>query len=315
MKVEYFESYDVMSKRAAEIIAGELNKKSDMVLGLPTGSTPLGLYANLIEMNKCGEVDFSKVTTFNLDEYYPFKRDDKNSYYKFMFDNFFGKINIDKDRVNIPNGEADDGDVEAAEYEKKLEDCGGLDLMVLGLGANGHIGFNEPEKFLIADTHIAELTENTREQNKRFFDSIDEVPKKALTMGMGSILKAKKILIIITGEAKKEAFKQILEGKITTENPATFLNLHRDVILLTDLKFNLEDEIRKKEREAFEICNFKIEKLNLDMRLTDVKFAPDNSKITFYYINPSNKMLDWGTLVGELRAIFGKQIEVIQVKE
>lgn len=153
-----------------------------------------------------------------------------------MFDNLFGKIDINKDKVNIPNGEAADGDIEAAEYEKKLEACGGLDLMVLGLGANGHIGFNEPDKFLIADTHIAELTENTRDQNKRFFDSIDEVPEKALTMGMGSIMKAKKILIIITGEAKRDAFKKILEGKITTENPATFLNLHRDVIVLTDLK-------------------------------------------------------------------------------
>jgi glucosamine-6-phosphate isomerase len=236
MRVEYFDNYESMSKRAAEIVAGEVNKKSDMVLGLPTGSTPLGMYAKLIEMNKCGEVDFSKITTFNLDEYHPFKKDDVNSYYKFMFDNFFGQINITKENVNIPDGEAADGDIEAAEYEKRLEACGGLDLMVLGLGANGHIGFNEPDKFLIADTHLAELTEGTREQNKRFFNSIDEVPIKALTMGMGSIMKAKKILIVITGEAKREAFKQMLNGTVTTENPATFLNLHSDVIVLTDLK-------------------------------------------------------------------------------
>ena len=236
MRIEYFENYNVMSKRAAEIVAGEVNTKNNMVLGLPTGSTPLGMYANLIEMNKKGEVDFSKITTFNLDEYYPFKRDDKNSYYKFMFDNFFGKININKEKINIPDGEAADGDIEAIKYEKKIEVCGGLDLMVLGLGANGHIGFNEPDKILTADTHVAELTKNTIEQNSRFFNSVDEVPKQAITMGIGSIMRAEKILIIITGEAKKAAFKQILEGKVTTENPATLLNLHRDVILLTDLR-------------------------------------------------------------------------------
>ena len=234
--INYCENYEDMSNQAAEIVAGGLKAKGNMVLGLPTGSTPLGMYAKLIEMNKAGKIDFSKVTTFNLDEYYPIKKDNSQSYYKFMFDNFFGGININPQNVNIPNGEVSDADLESKEYEKKLEAAGGLDLMVLGLGPNGHIGFNEPDDFLVPDTHVAVLTEATKEANKRFFNSIDEVPVKALTMGMGSILKAKKILIIISGESKKEAFKQFLKGEITTQLPVSFLHLHKDVTVLSDIR-------------------------------------------------------------------------------
>jgi glucosamine-6-phosphate deaminase len=236
MKIEYFGDYSAMSARAAEIVAREIKTKDDFVLGLPTGSSPLGMYAKLVELNKAGKIDFSKVTTFNLDEYYPIKRENDQSYYKFMFDNFFGKININPENINIPNGEADDADVECQEYEKKIDISGGIDLMVIGIGANGHIGFNEPDEFLIPDTHVAVLTEETKESNKRFFNSIGEVPVKALTMGMGSILKAKKILMLVSGESKKDIFKKLLEGKINTQNPASFLYLHRDVTIVADIK-------------------------------------------------------------------------------
>lgn len=253
MNIQYFEDYARMSYSAAEVVANEiiseskLKDKSDIsvkkdkkdknfVLGLPTGSTPLGMYSNLIKINKTGKLDFSKVTTFNLDEYYPIKRDNPQSYYSFMLDNFFGKINIDLNNTNIPNGEASDADIECRTYEEKIKSAGGIDLMVIGIGANGHIGFNEPDDFLIPDTHVAELTDNTKEQNKRFFNSIDEVPEKALTMGMGSILKAKKILLLVSGESKKEVFKNFLNGEITTKIPVSFLHLHRDVTILCDLK-------------------------------------------------------------------------------
>ena len=242
MKIQYYEDYAKMSQSAAEIVANEIlnelqdKKKQRFVLGLPTGSTPLGMYANLIEMNKSGKLDFSKVTTFNLDEYYPIKKDNPQSYDKFMFDNFFCKINIAAKNVNIPDGEALNAEAECKNYENKIESAGGIDLIVIGVGANGHIGFNEPDDYLLADTHVAKLSENTREQNKRFFDSIEEVPDKALTMGMGSIMKAKKILLLVSGESKREVFTQFLTGEITTKVPVSFLHLHRDVTVLGDIK-------------------------------------------------------------------------------
>jgi glucosamine-6-phosphate deaminase len=236
MVINYRKNYEEMSDMAAEFVAGEIKAKPDFVLGLPTGSTPLGMYSKLIEKNKAGKVDFSKVKTFNLDEYYPIKRDNSQSYYKFMFENFFGRINIRPENINIPDGEAADPDSECGRYDQKIADAGGIGLMVLGIGANGHIGFNEPGDFLIPQTHAAVLTEETRQANKRFFASIDEVPVKALTMGMGSIIAmSKKILLLVSGESKTEAFKKFLEGKITAKNPATFLYLHNDVTVISDL--------------------------------------------------------------------------------
>ena len=235
--INYGNTYDEMSNYAAEIVAGEINSKENAVIGFPTGSTPLGMYSSLIQMNKTEKVDFSKITTFNLDEYYPIKRDNSQSYYKFMFDNFFGKININPENINIPNGESDDPELECRKYEQKINQSGGIDLMVIGIGANGHIGFNEPGDFLIPYTHVADLTEETRESNKRFFKSIDEVPAKALTMGMGSIIaKSKKILMLVSGESKKAIFRQFLnDGKINANNPASFLYLHNDVTVLADI--------------------------------------------------------------------------------
>jgi len=231
------ESYEEMCAQAAEIVAGVIKAKTDAVLGLPTGSSPVGMYARLIEMHKAGALDFSRVTTFNLDEYYPIKRDDPQSYYKFMFDNFFGGVNINPENIHIPDGEAADPAMECSQYDQKINRAGGIDLMVLGLGPNGHIGFNEPGGSLVPHTHVAELTEATIAANARFFSSAADVPVKALTMGMGSIIaKSRKILMLVSGEPKREIFKRFYEGKeITTNNPASFLYLHNDVTVLSDL--------------------------------------------------------------------------------
>jgi len=238
------ESYEEMSRQAAEIVADTIKSKENAVLGLPTGSTPLGMYSKLIEMNKAGKIDFSKATTFNLDEYYPIKKDNSQSYYKFMFDNFFGKINIDPKNINIPNGEADVPERECLEYDRKINRAGGIDLMVLGIGANGHIGFNEPGSFLVPHTHVADLTEDTIKANSRFFNSVGEVPAKALTMGMNSIItKSKKILMLVSGESKREVFKGLLYGRrISTDNPSSFLYLHNDVVILSDIPEFIYDE-------------------------------------------------------------------------
>ena len=235
--VNYADSYDALSEQAAQIVKAELMKKPDAVLGLPTGSTPIGMYKKLIEMNKTGGVDFSQARTFNLDEYYPIKRVSEQSYYKFMFDNFFGSVNIKHENISIPDGEATDADAECSKYERKIDNAGGIDLMILGIGANGHIGFNEPGAGLIPYTHVASLTEATIRANARFFGSADEVPKTALTMGVGSIIaKSRKILMLVSGEAKAQIFRQFLnDGKISTDNPATFLYLHNNVTVLSDI--------------------------------------------------------------------------------
>ena len=236
--INYLDNYEELSARAAQIVAAELAEKPDLVLGLPTGSTPVGMYKKLAAMNKNGEVDFSQVRTFNLDEYYPIKRSDEQSYYKFMFDNFFGAVNINRENINIPDGEAADAESECRSYEQKISAAGGIDLMILGIGANGHIGFNEPGAALTPHTHIATLTEDTINANARFFASRDEVPKTALTMGMGSIIaKSKKILLLVSGTAKEQVFKQFLnDNKITTDNPSTFLYLHGNVVILSDVR-------------------------------------------------------------------------------
>ena len=232
------ESYEELSEQAAQIVKAAIAEKPDLVLGLPTGSTPEGMYKNLIEMNKSGEIDFSKVRTFNLDEYYPIKRDNEQSYYKFMFDKLFNHVNINLENINIPDGEAADPDMECMKYEQKIGKAGGIDLMILGIGANGHIGFNEPGESLVPLTHVAELTEDTIKANARFFNSAGEVPKTALTMGMGSIIaRSKKILLLVSGESKAQVFRQFFNGgMISTGNPATLLYLHGDVTVLSDIK-------------------------------------------------------------------------------
>lgn len=234
MKLYVCKNYDEMSAKAADVVASVITLKPDCVLGLATGSTPVGMYKRLAEMNKEGKLDFSEVKTYNLDEYYPIKASDSQSYRYFMDKNLFDNINIDKANTHVLNGEAADTDAECAAYDKAIEAAGGIDIQVLGIGNNGHIGFNEPAEKLVSATHVQALTENTIEANSRFFNSADEVPKHALTMGMAPIMKAKRIIILISGKGKHAALREMLSGAITTQNPATVLNLHSDVTVVCD---------------------------------------------------------------------------------
>ncbi|MDD4504589.1 MAG: glucosamine-6-phosphate deaminase [Clostridiaceae bacterium] len=235
MKLIIKKDYDELSKIAAEIILAEINKKPDMVLGLATGSTPIGTYKKLIDFYNEGKVDFSKVATFNLDEYYGLLPQDSQSYHYFMHKNLFSHINIKPENIHIPNGQAKDADEYVKEYDKTIENAGGIDLQILGIGANGHIAFNEPADELFVGTHLTGLTQSTIEANSRFFNSIDEVPKKAITMGIGSIIKAKKILLLANGKSKAKIIAQLLNNDtITTRIPASVLLLHNDTTLIID---------------------------------------------------------------------------------
>lgn len=223
-------TYEEASQAAANIVASQITLKPDCVLGFPTGSTPVGMYDALSNM----DLDFSKVTTFNLDEYLNLPKDNDQSYWYFMNKNLYSRVNLKPENTNIPDGMAEDVEASCKAYDEKIEALGGLDLMVLGIGPNGHIGFNEPDSALEAATHVVTLTKETIDANSRFFESRDDVPKKAVTMGVGSIMKAKRILMIITGSAKKEVAKALLSSKVTTENPATLLLLHPDVTVVFD---------------------------------------------------------------------------------
>ncbi len=234
MKVIVCRNYDEVSVTSAEIVAEVMKNKPNAVLGLATGSTPEGMYAKLAEMNKAGEIDFSDITTVNLDEYFPICPENDQSYRYFMNKNLFDKVNIDKARTNVPNGAAEDGPAEAERYEAFVRSLGGADIQVLGIGRNGHIAFNEPDTELVPVTHVTGLTEDTIDANARFFASAADVPTQALTMGMGTILSAKKIIILATGKNKHDAVMQMLKGTVTTSCPASFLNLHDDVVLVCD---------------------------------------------------------------------------------
>jgi len=234
IKVIVCENYEEMSKKSAEMILNQVNQKPDSILGLATGSTPVGMYKELIEMNKSGKLDFSKVSTFNLDEYYPIKHTDDQSYYYFMNDNLFSHINIDPAKTNIPNGEAEDAEAECERYEKIIEESAGVDIQILGIGQNGHIGFNEPDEKLNTKTHLTGLTEDTIEANSRFFESIEDVPTAAITMGIETIMKAKKIILLASGKNKLDAVSKLMNNDIDTSCPATMLKLHPDVTLICD---------------------------------------------------------------------------------
>jgi glucosamine-6-phosphate deaminase len=227
-------NYDEMSMAAATLVAEQLTRKPNSVLGLPTGSTPLGTYKRLRELCAEGEVDFSGVTTFNLDEYYPIKRSNSQSYYYFMYENLFKHVNILPENVNIPNGECADPAKECAAYDAKIAALGGIDLQLLGIGGNGHIGFNEPSDSLPLATNRVDLTPETIEANSRFFASADEVPKQALTTGMGGIFGAKRILLLINGVSKAQAVKDLFSGVVSAKFPASLLHLHGDVTVLLD---------------------------------------------------------------------------------
>lgn len=234
MRIILCKNYEEISKEAAKLVGGLLALKPDCVLGLATGSTPVGMYENLAEMNKNGEIDFSKVTSYNLDEYYPISPDNDQSYRYFMNVNLFDKVNIDKKNTYVPNGETKNPEEECKNYDALVDSLGGADIQILGIGQNGHIGFNEPDEYLDVNTHVTGLTESTIKANSRFFEKIEDVPTQAITMGIGSILKAKKIILLASGKNKHDAVKQLLDSKITTSNPATMLKLHSDVVLICD---------------------------------------------------------------------------------
>ena len=234
MKVQIVNDYKEMSRAAADIFAEVINKKSESVLGLATGDTPIGMYECLVEDYKAGKVDFSNVRSVNLDEYYPITPDNEQSYRYFMNYHLFDKVNINKAMTYIPDGQASDPVSSCETYEKNIDALGGIDIQILGIGRNGHIGFNEPDGELIPYTHVTDLTADTIEANSRFFESEDDVPKQAVTMGIESIFKAKKIVVLASGEGKAEAVKRMLSGKLTTKCPASLLRLHPDVTVICD---------------------------------------------------------------------------------
>lgn len=227
-------NYEDMSRKAANMISAQVILKPNCVLGLATGSTPIGLYRQLVKRYEKGDLDFSQVTSVNLDEYKGLSPENDQSYRYFMNTNLFDHINIDKSRTFVPDGLEADPAKACADYEKIMEDCGGVDLQLLGLGHNGHIGFNEPATVFEKTTHCVDLTDRTIEANKRFFASEADVPRQAYTMGIGTIMKAKKILVVVSGADKAEILRKVVYGPITPEVPASVLQLHPDVTIIGD---------------------------------------------------------------------------------
>lgn len=234
MKLYRTKNYDDMSKKAANVISAQVIMKPDSVLGLATGSSPLGTYRQLIDWYNKGDLDFSQVKSVNLDEYKGLPRENDQSYYYFMYNNFFKHINIDLNNTNVPNGMEPDSDKECGRYEKVIAGLGGVDLQLLGMGHNGHIGFNEPDEFFAKTTHCVNLAESTIEANKRFFASADDVPRQAYTMGIQTIMRAKKILMVVSGEDKAEILYKALCGPVTPQVPASILQFHNDVVVVAD---------------------------------------------------------------------------------
>lgn len=234
MRIIKAKDYDDLSRKAANIISAQVLLKPDCVLGLATGSTPIGTYKQLIEWYEKGDLDFSAAKSVNLDEYRGLTKDNDQSYYYFMYNNLFKHININMENTNVPDGTEPDSEKECSRYENVIEAYGGVDLQLLGLGHNGHIGFNEPDKDFPRTTHCVDLTQSTIEANKRFFASVDDVPKQAYTIGIGTIMKARKILLVVSGADKAQILHDVLCGPVTPEVPASILQLHSDVIVVAD---------------------------------------------------------------------------------
>lgn len=226
---------DDLSERAADIMEETLAKTENPVFGLATGSTPVRLYEILIERCKAGKISFQDATSFNLDEYVGLAGDDVNSYRYFMDTKLFRHIDIKHENTNIPDGLTKDPVEECKNYEEKIKNAGKVDVQILGLGLNGHIGFNEPGTDFESRTRVVKLDASTREANARFFNSVDEVPTQALTMGIASIMDAKKIILLVSGEKKATILREVINGEVTKEVPASILQRHPDVTILTDI--------------------------------------------------------------------------------
>lgn len=234
MNIIRAKDYQDMSRKAANIISAQTIMKPDCVLGLATGSTPVGTYRQLIEWYEKGDLDFSRVSTVNLDEYRGLTHIDPQSYYYFMQENLFDHVNIDKAATHVPDGTNPDAADACAKHEQIIKSLGGIDLQLLGLGNNGHIGFNEPGAAFEKETHLVDLAESTIRANARFFASIDEVPKQAYTMGIRTIMQAKKILVVVSGEGKADIVSRAFFGPVTPEVPASILQMHPDVTVVCD---------------------------------------------------------------------------------
>lgn len=234
MKLIRAKDYQDMSRKAANILSAQVLIKPESVLGLATGSTPLGIYRQLAQWYERGDLDFSAVTTVNLDEYWGLSPEHEQSYHAFMHENFFRWVNIDPARIDLPSGTAPDAEAECRRYDRVIANHGGIDLQLLGIGRNAHIGFNEPDDHFSTGTHLVALTESTIAANTRFFDRAEEVPRQALSMGMREITQAKKILLVASGADKAEALRASLFGPVTPRVPASILQLHGDVIVVAD---------------------------------------------------------------------------------
>lgn len=229
--------YQEMSRTAAEEIARTVNEKHTAVLGLPTGRTPIGMYQALVQMYKRGEINFSQVKSFNLDEYLGLPSNHPQSYHVYMNDYFFSHINVLPENIHIPRGDAQEFQKECERYEQSIHSAGGIDLQVLGIGGNGHIGFNEPGSSQTGKTSVVHLAESTIQTNSSFFNSVGDVPRQAITMGMGTIItNSKRILLLANGEQKAQAIKDMVDQEPNDSNPASFLKLHNDVTVIVDEK-------------------------------------------------------------------------------
>ncbi|SDF13872.1 glucosamine-6-phosphate deaminase [Sporolituus thermophilus] len=236
MEYIYTSDYQAMSQMAARWVAREVLRNPALVLGLPTGETPIGMYRYLIRLVEEGLISFAETCTFNLDEYVGLGPDHPQSYAMYMKAHFWIKAGLKPENINIPNGIAPDLAEECRRYDAKIEQAGGIDLQILGLGLNGHIGFNEPSHNLAIRTHVVDLTPETIKANARFFSSMDLVPRQAITMGIGTIMQARKILLLVSGDNKKEILRKAVYGEVSTIVPASILQLHRDVTIITDIK-------------------------------------------------------------------------------
>lgn len=234
MKIYKTKDYDAMSRKAASVIAAQMTLKTDSVLGLATGSTPVGTYKQLIQWYQKGILDFSDITSVNLDEYRGLSPENDQSYRYFMNHNLFDHVNIKKECTYVPDGLEADSETACKKYDEIIEQVGGIDLQILGLGHNGHIGFNEPGEFFEKTTHCVDLAESTIEANKRFFEKEEDVPRQAYTMGIQTIMKAKMILLLVSGEGKAQILRDVICGPVTPKVPASILQMHPNVIVIAD---------------------------------------------------------------------------------
>ena len=234
MEVVITQDYNEMSKLAAQMVAELLNTKPNAVLGMATGSTPLGLYQELVRMHNQAQLDFSRVVTFNLDEYVGLPANHPQSYAYFMQENFFRHVNVQPQNINIPSGTTSNYTAFCQWYERRIAECGGIDVQILGIGTDGHIGFNEPTSSLSSRTRLKTLSEQTINDNARFFERREDVPVYAITMGVGTILEARKLILIASGKSKAKAIAQAVEGPVTSMITASALQMHRDAVVVVD---------------------------------------------------------------------------------